>query len=513
VFRNVDARIGYPALDCPMNSLINADSEPAVCFGPFAFYRQRRLVTRDGEPLALGGRALDILQVLVEHAGHFVSKQALIACVWPDSVVEDINLRVHIAALRRVFGDGRDGARYILNHPGQGYCLAMPALAPVSFQQPVALRAERHNLPARLSPVVGRDNVLGRLLARVPRQPLTTVTGPGGVGKTTVVLRVAELLLEHFEGGAWFVDLAAISEPTQVSMQIASALGLAPEALGAQLASSRLLLLLDGCEHWLPACRELVRELATLAPGVSLLFSSREPLDVQGEHIVQLPGLAVASALEPQHQLLACPAVRLLIELVGARQQGFTPSGRDVLNLARICQRLDGLPLALELAAAQVGALGVAGVLEQLDYGLSVLSHGRRTAVARHRSLEAVLDASFERLNADEQTVFLRLAVFEEPFTLEAALAVINCTQLAVGQLPGLLTRLASLSLLMVEPHAEGLRYRLLHTGRAYAMERLRRSGQWHVYHRRYVLQEAWGVRRSRLLPVGQPLEQRVGLR
>lgn len=491
-----------------MNSLIKPDSEPAVCFGPFAFYRQRRLVTRDGEPLALGGRALDILQVLVEHAGHFVSKQALIACVWPDSVVEDINLRVHIAALRRAFGDGRDGARYILNHPGQGYCLAM---APGNPRQSVPLLAERHNLPARLSPVVGRDVVLGRLLAQVPRQSLTTVTGPGGVGKTTVVLRVAELLLEHFDDGAWFVDLASIREPAQVSVQIATALGLAPGPLCAQLASARLLLVLDGCEHWLPACRELARELATTAPGVSLLFSSREPLDLPGEQIVQLPGLAVASALEPQHLLLACPAVRLLIELVGARRQGFAPNGRDVLNLARICQRLDGLPLALELAAAQVDALGVAGVLEQLDYGLSVLSHGRRTAVARHRSLEAVLDASFERLSADEQTVFLRLAVFEEPFTLKAALAVISCAQLTVGQLPGLLMRLTSLSLLMGEPRAEGLRYRLLHTTRAYATEKLRRKGEWHVYHRRYVLQQAWGLRRSRLQPAGQRLEQRVG--
>ncbi|KIR16637.1 ATP-binding protein [Pseudomonas fluorescens] len=494
-----------------MNSYVKPDSEPAVGFGPFAFYRQQRLVTRDGQPLALGGRALDVLQVLVEHAGHYVSKQTLIAHVWPDSVVEAINLRVHIAALRRAFGDGRGGARYILNHPRQGYCLALPLVAQERVESPFSPQTERHNLPARLSPVVGRDKVLGRLLAQVPRQSVTTVTGPGGVGKTTVVLRVAELLLEHFEDGAWFVDLAAVGDPSQVVAQVAGVLGVERGALARCLEPCRMLLVLDGCEHLLDACRELVQAVAA-APGVSLLLSSREPLDLPDERIVSLPGLAVASPLEPEHQIEACPAVQLLMERVGARQEGFKPGGRDWPTLAQICQRLDGLPLALELAAAQVDALGVAGVLEQLDHGLSLLSHGRRTAVARHRSLEAVLDSSFERLSADEQTAFRRLAVFEGPFTLKAALAVISCAELSVGQLPSLLSRLVSVSLLMVEPLAEGGRFHLLHTTRAYAMDKLRRSGQWPVFHRRYVLQGAWGVRRSRPQPSSQRLEQHAGV-
>ncbi|WP_339492785.1 ATP-binding protein [Pseudomonas sp. EA_15y_Pfl2_R67] len=494
-----------------MNSFVKPDSEPAVGFGPFAFYRQQRLVTRDGQPLALGGRALDVLQVLVEHAGHYVSKQTLIAHVWPDSVVEAINLRVHIAALRRAFGDGRDGARYILNHPRQGYCLAVPLAVQERVGSPFSHPTERHNLPMRLSPVVGRDKVLGRLLAQVPRQAVTTVTGPGGVGKTTVVLRGAELLLEHFEDGAWFVDLAAVTDSSEVVAQVAGVLGVEQGALARCLEPCRMLLVLDGCEHVLDACRELVQAVAAAAPGVSLLLSSRAPLDVPDERVVSLPGLAVASPLEPAHQIEACPAVQLLIERVGARQQGFRPGGRDWPTLAQICQRLDGLPLALELAAAQVDALGVAGVLEQLDHGLSLLSHGRRTAVARHRSLEAVLDSSFERLSADEKTAFQRLAVFEGPFTLKAALAVISCAELSVGQLPSLLSRLVGVSLLMVEPLAEGVRFHLLHTTRAYAMDKLRRSGQWPVFHRRYVLQGAWGVRHSRPQPSSQRLEQRAG--
>ncbi|MCP2073385.1 UNVERIFIED_ORG: putative ATPase/DNA-binding winged helix-turn-helix (wHTH) protein [Pseudomonas lini] len=493
-----------------MNSFVKPDTEPALGFGPFAFYRQQRLVTRDGKPLALGGRALDILQVLVEHAGSFVSKQALIAHVWPDSVVEEINLRVHIAALRRAFGDGRDGCRYILNHPRQGYCFAASVALEASVERCANRWSTRHNLPARLNPLIGRDKVLGQLLADVPRRPLTTVTGPGGVGKTTVVSRVAELLLEYFDDGAWFVDLSATSDSSQVSVQVARTLGLAGAHWSAQLASCRMLLVLDGCEHVLDACQELAQALRS-APGVALLLSSREPLGITDENVVPLQGLAVASPLEPEHQILACPAVQLLIDRVGARQQGFTPGERDLLTIAQICHRLDGLPLALELAAVQVDALGVAGVLEQLDFGLSFLSHGRRTAVARHRSLEALLDWSFERLSTDEQAVLQRLAVFEAPFSLRAAMAVISCAELGVGQLPWLLSRLVSQSLVMLEQHAEGGRFHLLHTTRAYALEKLRRSGQWQVFQRHYVLQEAWQPCRSGLQSLTQPLEQRAG--
>jgi predicted ATPase len=218
----------------------------------------------------------------------------------------------------------------------------------------------------------------------------------------------------------------------------------------------------------------------------------------------------VATASEPGHLILASPAVRLLVDRVAARQQGFKPGERDLALLAQICQRLDGLPLALELAAAQVDVLGVAGVLEQLDYGLSLLSHGRRTAVARHRSLDAALDWSFERLGSDERTVFQRLAVFEEPFTLKAALAVVSCTDVGVGRLPWLLSRLVKQSLVMVEQGAEGNRYHLLNTTRAYALDKLRRAGQWQSLHRRYVLQEAWLARRSRPELASQRLEQRA---
>lgn len=483
-----------------MSSDIKFSSESPVGFGPFVFHRQQRLVTCDGEPLGLGGRALDILQVLVANAGTFVSKQALIARVWPDRVVEDINLRVHIAALRRAFENGRCNRRYILNHPRQGYCFAVPVDGPV--------RVERHNLPARLSPVIGRDKLLGRLLVDVPRQPLTTVTGAGGCGKTAVVLRVAELLLEHFEDGAWFIDLADVREPCQVAKKIAQALTLQPGPLGAQLSTSRLLLVLDSCEHTLDACRELALILRVSAPGVSLLVSSREPLQLTGEAVVQLPGLAVASPLDPEHQILASPAVQLLVELVEARQQGFKPQNADAATLAHICQRLDGLPLALELAAAHVGALGLGGVLQQLDQGLGLLRNGRRTAVARHASLEALLDWSFARLSAEEQTVLQRLAMLNGGFSLNDAHAVVGCAERGTWQVSGLLSRLASQSLMTVEQTGDDVRFCLLHTTRVYAREKLRRSGRWHLFHRRYVAPPGLIARPGGWVSSGQRLEQ-----
>ncbi|WP_053157877.1 winged helix-turn-helix domain-containing protein [Pseudomonas sp. Pf153] len=486
-----------------MNNFATPGTETTVVFGPFTFHPQQRLVTCKGRPLSLGGRALDILHVLAEHAGSYVDKQTLIARVWPDSVVEAINLRVHIAALRRAFRDTTGGCRYIRNDPRRGYCFVS---SPVS-----ASRSERHNLPARLSPVLGRDRVLGQLLVDVPRHGLTTVIGPGGVGKTTVVLRAAELLLGYFHDGVWLVDLDALVDPGQVRAHVAQTLGLEPDALTLQPGSCRMLLVLDGCDRLLDACRELILALRTTAPEVSVLVTSRECLDLADEYVVQLPGLAVAEDLEPQQALLACPAVQLLIDRVSARQHGFKPNDRERATLAQVCQRLDGLPLALELAAVQVGVLGVAGVLEQLDDGLALLSHGRRTALARHRSLEASLDWSFERLGAAGQTVLSRLAVFEGPFSLDAAMAVISCPELTPGQLPALLAQLVKQSLVMRDPCGEEVRFYLLHTTRAYALEKLQRNGQWHLYHRRYVLQDAWAPQ-SRPVPPRHGLEQRIGL-
>lgn len=464
-----------------MNRFINFSADTVWRFARFTFDPQQRLVTEAGRPLVLGGRALEILQVLLEHAGGYVGKDTLIRRVWPSSVVEDINLRVHIAALRRALGDGRNGQRYIVNNPRRGYCFAVP----VSQARRGAAPAEshprgrtRHNLPTRLTPVIGRDQLLGRLRRELLQNRLMTLSGAAGIGKSTLALRVAEGLVDHYHDGAWVVDVSGVDEPEHLLQHISAVLELDSselDALCAYLAPRQLLLVLDGCEHPLDACRALLEVLLEVAPHVTVLLSSREALQLPGETVHCLPALAVPALAVPcgLSETLACPAVQLFVARARAGQQGFNLREQDLSAVSDICRRLDGIPLALELAAAQVDALGLAGVQAQLDNGLRLLSKGRRTAAGRHQSLRAALDWSYQRLSPQEQRVLGSLVVFKEPFSLEAAVAVTGCDLPGSSERRELIGRLAAKSLLWVEQTQGGTRFRLFNTTRSYVLEKL----------------------------------------
>jgi predicted ATPase/DNA-binding winged helix-turn-helix (wHTH) protein len=473
-----------------MNSLRDLNSEAVLRFGPYAFHLSQRLVLEGDRPLRLGGRALDVLQVLVAHAGSVVSKEELIAQVWPRSVVEEINLRVHIAALRRALGDGQNGQCYIVNIPQRGYSF----VAAVQYSpQPVSLPSEivkkpLHNLPARLTSITGRDAVVGSLVRQLPVRRFMTLVGPCGIGKTTVALRVAELLLQHYRHGVWLVDLAPIDDPAQVTDHLTRTLGLEVGTTLEALAQRHALLVLDNCEHLLERCQTLIETLLAALPRLSILATSREPLKAAGETVLRLPPLAVppTSALRSVAEVMGYSAVQLFVSRARARQQGFTLREQDLKTVREICRRLDGLPLAIELAAAQIDALALVGLQAQLDNCFQLLSQGRRTAVPRHQTLKAALDWSYERLNPLEQSVLQRLAVFKMAFTQDAAIGVICCDTLPAAGLVKVMESLALKSLLSQEQGRDVTRYRFLNTTRTYALEKLELSGELRSLETRY---------------------------
>ncbi|MNZ61238.1 putative HTH-type transcriptional regulator [compost metagenome] len=352
-------------------------------------------------------------------------------------------------------------------------------------------------MPARLTSITGRDAVVGSLVRQLPVRRFMTLVGPCGIGKTTVALRVAELLLQHYRHGVWLVDLAAIDDPAQVTDHLTRTLGLEVGTTLEALAQRHALLVLDNCEHLLERCQTLIETLLASLPRLSILATSREPLQAAGETVLRLPPLAVppVSALRSVDEVMGYSAVQLFVSRARARQQGFTLREQDLKTVREICRRLDGLPLAIELAAAQIDALALVGLQAQLDNCFQLLSQGRRTAVPRHQTLKAALDWSYERLTAAEQTVLQRLAVFKMAFTRDAAIGVICCDRLPAADLVKVMESLALKSLLTLEQGREVTRYRFLNTTRTYALEKLELSGELRALEMRYagyVSQARW---------------------
>ena len=471
-----------------MNDLRDLNRDGPLRFGPYMFHPRQRLILDGDRPLRMGGRALDILQVLVERAGNVVGKDELIARVWPTSVVEEINLRVHIAALRRALGDGQEGQRYIVNVPQRGYVFIAPVqrMAPGTAVAIDTSPKPQHNLPARLTPITGRDSMVDSVVRQLPVHRFMTLAGPAGIGKTSVALRVAELLLQHYRDGVWMIDLAAIDDPARIIGYLAHTLEL--DSGVDALRSWHALLVFDNCEHLLEGCRAVVETFRVSAPRLSILVTSREPLRALAETVLHVPPLAVppASALHSVADVMGYSAVQLFVSRSRARQPAFCLRERDLRAVREICRRLDGLPLAIELAAAQIDALALVGLQAQLGNCLQLLTQGRRTAVPRHQTLKSALDWSYQRLSPLEQTVLQGLAVFKMAFTLEAAVGAISCVVLRPTSLVDVVERLARKSLLSVEQRNGMTRYRLFNTTRAFALEKLEHGGLLRAFEMRY---------------------------
>lgn len=466
--------------------------QPVYVFGAFRLLRQARQLYLGATPVRLGGRALELLLALVERAGEVVSRAELERMIWPGSVVEDSCLRVHIGALRKALGDGPGASRYIANVPGRGYSFVAPVVAlrldtDVDADARAAPSAGARPLPLRMTSVLGREDVKEQLRALLPRCRLVTIVGHGGIGKTTLALCLADELQGGYADGACFVDLALLSSAIQIPDALAASLGLEPDGEGVRallerwLAPRRMLVVLDNCEHLIEAATELAECLLRLAPGIDVVATSREPLEADGEWVLRLGPLACppddpALSLE---QALRYPALQLLASRAQAGMDSFRLGQAELPAAIKLCRRCDGVPLAIEFAAAQVGLLGVHGVLEQLGDRLRLLGSGRRTVLPRHRTLRALLDWSHELLSPDEQRVLRHCAVFVGPFSLEAALAVVGPG--AGGCLVGCLLDLVSKSLVTADTGGADARFVLLGITRAYAIERLAGDPEGHA--------------------------------
>jgi len=459
----------------------------AIGFGPYRIHPGQRRVFEGEQPLRLGRRAMDILLILLAQAGEVVSKQELMAGVWPDSVVEEINLRVHMAALRKALGDGQAGQRYIVTVAQRGYSFVAPILLHSMEERPLDDAGGRHNLPLRRTRMIGRQPLVDSLMNELPRRRCITLVGPGGIGKTTVALRVAEQLIGFYRDGIRLVDLAPLNDPALVGSHLAALLDLVlPEgdsltALINALQQRQMLLLLDNCEHLIDAVATLSESILRGAPKVHILATSRESLRAEGEYVQRLDALAYPSmsTMLSRGQILEFSALQLFIERATAAQESFEPSDTQLPQVIEICHRLDGMPLALELAAAQVAELGLDGLLGQLQGRLPALGKGRQSSHERHLTLRATLDWSFNLLERCEQTCLRRLAVFRGGFTLESAAAVIVGEQIDPSVVFVSITQLVAKSLLSVEVGDEQVFYRLLDTTRRYALEKLEQAAEF----------------------------------
>jgi predicted ATPase/DNA-binding winged helix-turn-helix (wHTH) protein len=459
-----------------------AQTKDVLSFGPFTLIASERLLTKEGIPVKLGARALNILIALISAPNDVISKKDLMSRVWPDVSVEEGSLRFHMASLRKALGDGKNGARYITTFAGRGYCFVAPisrASSPGEVASVSGANFPHPNLPARLGRMVGRDGDVLKLSAQLTSFRLVTIVGAGGIGKTTVAVAVAHHLAEAFAGAVLFVDLGMLSDPKLTATAVASMMGVSVQSndatpgLIAFLKNKRVLLVLDTCEHLIEAVAGLTASIIEAASQVHILATSREALRIEGEHVYRLdslvcppdiPGLTAAAVQR-------FPATQLFVERAVASGAHLDVGDVEAPIVANICRRLDGVALAIELAARRVESHGLQQTASLLDQRLTLLWQGSRTAPPRQQTLQATLDWSYELLSELERVVLRRLAVFIGHFTLDAALEVVTSAIFDRSVVFGAIDSLVAKSMVATRPIGAMMRYRLLDTTRAYALE------------------------------------------
>ena len=462
-----------------------------VRFGRFELRPGQRLLLANGAPLAVGARAFDLLLVLIAERKRVVSHEELLACVWPGLVVEENNLRQHVSVLRKLLG-----SHALTTVPGRGYRFTLPLDEgpdePTS--PPSATPTTQRGLPANKPTLIGREDDLSAVLALLADTHLLTLVGAGGVGKTRLALEVADRAGAGFADGVCFVELAPVTDPSLLVRTVAGALDVHEEAtrplldtLLDVLRRRRLLLILDNCEHLIERCAAFAEQVLHHSRGTRTLATSREALGVAGEVAWRLPSLRTAppDALGSVDDFLAFPASRLFVERAQAVAPGLRLTAANLGAAARVCHQLDGIPLALELAAARVSAMTLEQLAERLDNRFALLKRGRRTTLLRHQTLRSLIDWSHDLLAEPERVLLRRLSQFAGGWMLEAAEAVCSAPPIVREEVLDLLTQLVEKSLVVMDAPGDasnhslsdypgaGPRYRLLETIRQYGLEKL----------------------------------------
>jgi predicted ATPase/DNA-binding winged helix-turn-helix (wHTH) protein len=457
-----------------------------ILFEPFELNVFERSLKKSGEAVPLGGRAFDLLVALIERCGETVGKNELIARVWPDVTVEEGALRVHLSALRKALGDRQVGRSYIANVQGRGYRFVAPVTHQVPENETCNTLARPSSLPAALGRMIGRGEEVLEVRALLQTERLVTILGTGGIGKTTVALAIGHTAFVDLAEAVYFVDLSTVGDREQLSGAVASAFGLAEQhanpkdALHQVLGRRKGLIILDSCEHLIDEISALARCVLRRCPEIAILATSRQALQIIGERVFRLPPLACPpeqSAL-PAAQVLSYPAVQLFVERASARGTDFKLGDDDASLVTEICRKLDGVPLAIELAATRAAMFGLKDATASLGARLDLLKFGRRTANPRHRTLRATLDWSHDHLSEVERLVLRRVAIFSGSFTLDTAIAIVGEEGLNQNDLAEAIESLVDKSMIVAEVDTHETSYRLLDTTRAYALEKLLQSGE-----------------------------------
>jgi predicted ATPase/DNA-binding winged helix-turn-helix (wHTH) protein len=459
-------------------------------FGRFELQPDERRLLAAGTPVHLGPHALDLLTALAVGSGHLVTKDELLRRVWGKVIGAENTLQAHISALRKVLGadsiatvSGR-GYRFTLEVSQFGAAATEPAPAP------------KHNLPHDLTSFIGREKEIAELAQLLASARLLTLTGSGGCGKTRLAIQLARRQAHAYPDGAWLVELAALTDAALLPQAVANVLGIKErpgarliDTIAEYLAPRALLLVLDNAEHLIEPCAQLAESLLQRCGRLVVLATSRERLRITGEQTYRVPSLSVPdeeSDTTPE-SIAAFESARLFIERARLQQPNFAITTQNSAAVASICRRLDGIALALELAAPRVRTLPVEELSRHLDRRFEVLTEGSRTALPRHRTLRALIDWSYDLLSDAEQAMLRRLSVFSGGWRLEAVAQICSGDDVQGTEMLDLLTSLVDKNLVLAEASAGPTRYGLLETVRDYARGRLTESGEEERVKRRHL--------------------------